>query len=255
MYESYSGLLFNTLHRVLDIVHVRPYNYHNVPIEDRMNLGKIRVLVADDHPVFQEGLCRLLTEEEDIEVVARAASSEDAIAKAVQFKPDVAILDVAMPRSNGIAAAKQMRLDCPETAVLMISAFDNQPYILASIDAGAAGYLLKNTAPRELIAAVRAVNKGEAVFDLKALSSAVNQFRGAHGEKNGSGRLHTRELDVLKLAAKGMSNKEIAKQLVISDRTVQAHMVNIFRKLNVNSRFEAVLHALRDHWFTLDELP
>ena len=129
-------------------------------------------------------------------------------------------------------------------------------YILASLEAGAAGYLLKNVSLRDLISAVRSVHAGKGVFDLKATSKILRRLAPGKGEeRRGLGELHRRELEVLKLAGKGMSNKEIAAELSISERTVQTHLTNIFRKLEVGSRTEAVLHGLKEGWFTLDDLP
>ena len=216
----------------------------------------IRVLVADDHPAFREGLCRLLEDEEDLEVVARPADGEETVLLAKELKPDVAIIDVAMPRLNGIEAAKQVKEACPSTAVLIISTYDYESYVLASLRAGAAGYLLKNAPLRELVSAIRMVHIGGAVFDLKAASNILHRLAANDGQERRSlEELHSRELEVLKLAARGVTNRNIASKLVISERTVQTHLVNIFRKLGVGSRTEAVLRALRKGWLTLDDLP
>jgi len=217
---------------------------------------KIKLLIADDHPPFREGLSRLLEEEPDMEVVATSADGEEAVSLAKQLRPDVVIIDVAMPKLNGIEAAKQIKAACPETAILMVSAYGYESYLLASLQAGASGYMLKSSPLRELANAVRSVHGGQAVFDLKAAGKvlhrlATDQGAGAIGPQ----RLHPRELQVLRLTAKGFSNKEIASELDISDRTVQTHLVRIFRELGVSSRTEAVLHALREGWLTLDELP
>jgi len=217
---------------------------------------KIRVLIADDHPVFREGLCQLLEREEDLECVAKTADGVEAVRLAKELLPDVAVIDVAMPRLNGIEAARQIKASCPATAILMVSAFGYESYVLASLRAGAAGYLLKSAAPRELANAVRSANAGEAVFDLKAAGKILARLAAEKGEEQRElEELQPRELEVLKLAAKGMTNKEIAEELFISERTVQSHLVNIFRKLDVGSRTEAVLHALREGWLTLDDLP
>ena len=219
-------------------------------------MERIKVLVADDHPAFREGLCRLLEEEGDLEVVARAADGEEALRLAKELLPDVAIIDVAMPEVNGIEAAKQIKASCPATAILIVSAYRYESYILASLRAGAAGYLLKNAPLRELINAVRFVHAGEAVFDLKATSSILRRLVADNAEERRRlRRLQHRELEVLRTAAKGMSNKEIAAELVISERTVQTHMVNIFKKMGVSSRIEAVLRALKEGWLSVDDLP
>ena len=217
---------------------------------------RIRVLVADDHPAFRDGLCRFLEEEEDLEVVARPNDGEEAAALAAQQRPDVAIIDVAMPKLNGIEAAKRIKAASPKTAILMVSAYGYESYLLASLRAGVAGYMLKNAPVDELISAVRMVHNGEGVFDLKAVSKILGRLSTQAGDEGRAvGELHRREIQVLKLAARGLSNKGIAGELGISERTVQAHMVNIFKKLEVGSRTEAVLRALREGWLSLDDLP
>jgi len=217
---------------------------------------KIKILVADDHPAFREGLCRLIEEEEDMEVVATAADGGEAARLAKELLPNVAIIDVAMPVVNVIEAAKQIKAACPATATLMISAYGYESYILASLEAGAAGYLLKSVSLRDLTSAIRSVHAGKGVFDLKAASKILRRLSPEKGNGGGGlGKLHPRELEVLKLVAKGMSNKEIAAELSISERTVQTHLTNIFRKLEVGSRTEAVLHGLKEGWFALDDLP
>lgn len=219
-------------------------------------MDKIRVLIADDHPAFREGLCQLLEHEEDIECVAKAADGEEAVRLAIELLPDVAIIDIAMPKLNGIEAAGQIKAARPAIAILMVSAFGYESYVLASLRAGAAGYLMKNASLRELANAVRSVHAGEAVFDLKATSKILHRLADDKGEEwKGLAELKPRELEVLRLTGKGMSNKEIAGELVLSERTVQTHLVNIFRKLGVGSRTEAVLHALKEGWLTLDDLP
>jgi len=219
-------------------------------------MGKIRVLIADDHPVFREGLCHLVEREEDLQCVATAANGEEAVRLAKEVLPDVAVIDIAMPNLNGIEAARQIKISCPTTAILMVSAFGYESYVLASLRAGAAGYLLKSAAPQELCNAIRSAYAGEAVFDLKAASKILARLAAEKGEdQRGLEELQPRELEVLKLAAKGMTNKQIAERLFVSGRTVQSHLVNIFRKLRVGSRTEAVLRALREGWLTLDDLP
>ncbi len=219
-------------------------------------MDKIRIMVADDHPAFREGLCRILADEKDLEVVAKAEDGEETVRLAQELCPDVAIIDVAMPKFNGIEAAKQIKAVCPNTAILIVSAYDYQSYLLASMRAGAAGYLLKSTSLREMINAIRFVHDGQAVFDFQGASRVLERLTVDSSNHNrGLLELHNREMEVLKLAAKGKSNKEIAGQLVVSERTIQTHMVNIFRKLGVGSRTEAVLHAFKEGWLTPDDLP
>lgn len=219
-------------------------------------MEKIKLLVADDHPVFREGLCRLLEDEKDIEVVAKVGSGEEAVRTAIELSPHVAIIDVIMPGIGGFEAAKQIKAASPQIAILMLSAYDYGSYILASLQAGAAGYLMKGSSLGELAEAIRLAHAGVAVFDFRAANKTLGKLlTGEALFKNAAGILHSREVEILKLVAKGMSNKEIARELVISERTVRTHMVNIFRKLGVSSRTEAVLHALKEGWLTLDTLP
>ncbi|RLC93919.1 MAG: DNA-binding response regulator [Chloroflexi bacterium] len=216
----------------------------------------IRVLVADDHPTFREGLVRVVADQDDMEVVAQAGDGEEAVQLASQVRPDVAVLDVAMPKLNGIEATRLIKEVSPKTAVLIVSAYGHDPYVLGAIEAGASGYLLKEARIWELVNAVRSLHAGETVLDPTAARKVFGRL--VHSTSRGrdtSQRLHQRELEVLKLATKGMSNKEIAVALSISVRTVQAHLVNIFNKLEVSSRTEAVIRALKEGWVTLDDLP
>jgi DNA-binding NarL/FixJ family response regulator len=215
-------------------------------------MEKIRLLIADDHPAFREGLSRLLEEEEDLECVATSADGEEAIKMVEELHPDVAIIDVSMPNLDGIKATEKIKATCPDTAVLMISAFDYQSYVLASLQAGASGYMSKDRPLRELISAIRLVHGGDSILDLKATDTIVRcLIDSGRDRKTSFDELQPRELDVIKLTAKGMSNKDIADELFISERTVQTHLNNIFRKLGVNSRTQAVLYVLRKGWITL----
>lgn len=217
-------------------------------------MAKIKLLIADDHPAFREGLSRLLEEEEDLECVAIAADGEEAVRMTEELHPDVALIDVSMPNLDGIKAVEKIKSACPDTAVLMVSAFDYQSYILASLKAGASGYMSKDRPLQELISAIRLVYGGDSILDLKATDTVVQCLIGSErGGKTDFDELQSRELDVIKLTAKGMSNKDIADKLFISERTVQTHLVNIFRKLGVSSRTQAVLYALRKGWITLDD--
>jgi two-component system, NarL family, response regulator LiaR len=219
-------------------------------------MDKIKVLIADDHPPFTEGLTLLFNREPDLEVIATPTDGEEAVKLAKQLKPDVVILDVAMPKLNGIEAAKQIKADCPDTAVLMLSAYGYEPYLISSLQAGVSGYLLKTSPVTELTRAIRSVHDGQAVFDFEAVKKVLRGLVTDIGSKNkGLHDLHQRELEVLRLAAKGISNKDIALKLGIGNRTVQTHLLRIFHKLGVNSRTEAVFHALKQGWLTLDDLP
>ena len=217
-------------------------------------MEKTRLLIADDHPAFREGLSRLLEEEEDLECVGISADGEEAVRMVEELHLDVAVIDVSMPNLDGIKATEKIKAACPDTAVLMISAFDYQSYVLASLKAGASGYMSKDRPLRELISAIRLVRGGDSILDLKATDTIVQcLIDSERGGKTGFDELQSRELDVIKLTAKGMSNKDIADELFISERTVQTHLINIFRKLGVNSRTQAVLYALRKGWITLND--
>lgn len=221
-------------------------------------MAKIRVLLADDHVIVREGTRELLRHESDIEVVGEAGDGQQAIDLTTTLRPDVVLMDIAMPKLNGIEATKQIKALCPGTAVLVLTAYDNDQYIFALLEAGAAGYLLKNVRGSDLIDAVRAVHAGESVLDPVVTRKVMDRFKASHadlGDERAAEPLTERELEVLRLAGKGMTNKEIAEGLCLSVRTVQAHLGNIFTKLGVGSRTEAILHGLRRGWLDLqDEL-
>lgn len=220
-------------------------------------MGKIRVLLAEDHVVVREGTRELIQREADMEVVGEASDGEEAIQLASKLQPDVVIMDISMPKLSGIEATKQIKALQPDTAVLILTAYDNDQYIFALLEAGAAGYLLKNVRGRELIDAIRAVHSGESVLHpavARRVISHLVSLAPSHIESRVIEPLSERETEVLKLAAKGISNKGIAEQLFLSPRTVQTHMGNIFNKLGVASRTEAVLYGLRKGWLTLEDL-
>jgi DNA-binding NarL/FixJ family response regulator len=219
-------------------------------------MDKIRILLADDHVVVRQGTRELLEREEDLEVVAEAGDGEEAVRLANSRRPDVAIMDISMPKLNGIEATRQIKAIQPATAVLVLTAYDDDQYIFALLEAGAAGYLLKNVRAEELVDAVRAVHVGESVLHPTVARKVINRFaRPKEGRDVDTAveQLTERELEVLKLAAKGMTNREIAQELVISVRTVQVHLTNVFGKIGVGSRTEAVLYALREGWLTLED--
>jgi DNA-binding NarL/FixJ family response regulator len=219
-------------------------------------MDKIRILLADDHVVVRQGTRELLEREGDLEVVAEAGDGEEAVRLANSQRPDVAIMDISMPKLNGIEATRQIKAIQPGTAVLVLTAYDDDQYIFALLEAGAAGYLLKNVRAEELVDAVRAVHAGESVLHPTVARKVINRFARPKMEREAKSiveQLTERELDVLKLAAKGMTNREIAQELVISVRTVQVHLTNIFGKIGVGSRTEAVLYGLREGWLALED--
>jgi DNA-binding NarL/FixJ family response regulator len=170
--------------------------------------------------------------------------------------PDVVLIDIAMPKMDGIEAAKHIRAACPNSVILIVSAYNYEHYIRACIDAGADGYLLKNrTLGTNLISAIRVAHAGEDVFDREIIKGTIRRFLAGKSEKRlGCGDLSSRELEILRGAMKGMSNREIASELNISDQTVGTHFVNIFRKLGVESRLEAALYVLKKGWVSIHEL-
>lgn len=211
-------------------------------------MGDITVLVADDHPAFRDGLCHLLSQEPDMVVVGSAADGVEATETARNTHPDVAIVDVAMPPTSGIEAAASILGVSPDTRVLMLSAYDYKSYVLASLHAGAAGYMLKSAPVPELMQAIRLVSAGEAVFNFKAtrdvLQGLATPVRG-NPTRTSPYSLTQRELEVLRMMSQAATNRRIASQLAISERTVQTHVTSVLRKLNVTSRTEAVLLSLR----------
>lgn len=221
-------------------------------------MSTISVLLAEDHVITREGIRRLLEAEEGVTVVGEAGNGEEAVQMATELKPDVVIMDIAMPKLNGIEATRQIKLIHPRTAVLILSAYDDDEYVFALLKAGAAGYLLKNVSGDELTRAIQAVYKGEPVLDPAVARKVVNYFRipgKFKGLERPSEHLSERETDIIKLAARGMTNKDIADKLHLSNRTVEGHLRTIFNKLGVGSRTEAVLYGLRKGWLTLEELP
>lgn len=215
----------------------------------------IRVFVVDDHPPFVEGLVKLLSEDPDFKPIGSANNGEDAVAAVKINKPDVIVMDISMPHMNGIDATRIIKKAMPEVAILVLSAYNYEPYVLAALEAGAGGYLLKNVPLKQLINAIKALHSGETVLDHDLASKvlrAVARSRGSHG--SGSS-LSASDLELLKLGATGMNNHDIAAKLFISERTVQSHFTSIFNKLGVGSRIEAVVRAIKEGWLSPEDLP
>jgi NarL family two-component system response regulator LiaR len=216
----------------------------------------IRVIIADDHRLVVESLRKILDGEPDMECVGVANNGAEAIEMVRNLQPDVAILDINMPDTDGIEATRKIKADFPDVTVLILTAYDYEEYVVACLEAGADGFVLKANLPCDgLVNAVRMVNMGRAVFDQDAMG-ALRKF--AVGKDKSMGTTKTelcdREREILRLAAKGMTSKEIAVALNISGLTVNSHFSNIFRKLNVQSRIEAVMVALRKGWISVSDL-
>jgi len=221
-------------------------------------LDRIRILIADDHAVVREGTRHILEQEQDLDVVAEAADGGEAVELATELKPDVAIIDIAMPHVDGIEATRRIKELCPGIGVLILSAYDDDQFVFSLLEAGAAGYLLKDVHGRELVDAVRAVHAGESVLHPSIARKVLNRFvSGAEKIKRREPleTLSQREKEILRLATRGLSNKDIAEQLFLSVRTVQGHLTHIFNKLQVGSRTEAVVRGLKEGWITLDDVP
>jgi DNA-binding NarL/FixJ family response regulator len=222
-------------------------------------MDTIEVMLVEDHTLVREGTRELLEREEDIRITAEAGDGEEAVRLAAIHRPDVVVMDIAMPRLNGIEAARRMKESNPATAVLVLTAYDDDQYVFGLLEVGAAGYLLKDVSPADLVEGIRAVHAGESMLHPAVARKVIDRFarrkdpgRGGEEEEARS-RLTEREMEVLKLAAKGMKNREIADELAISVRTAQGHLSNIFGKVAVGSRTEAVLHALRRGWISLED--
>jgi len=221
-------------------------------------LDKIRILIADDHAVVREGTRKILAGESDMEVVAEAADGAEAVRLTESSKPDVAIIDIAMPVVDGVEATRQIKQLYPGVSVLILSAYDDDQFVFGLLEAGAAGYLLKSVRAHELVNAVRQVYSGESVLHPTIARKVLNRFvttTEEHTRQKATDVLSEREMDVLKLAANGLSNQNIADELCLSLRTVQAHLGHIFNKMQVGSRTEAVVHALKEGWITLNDIP
>ena len=217
---------------------------------------KIRVVLADDHAVVRKGIREFLEEEEgDIQVVGEATNGKEAIEQVAELRPDVAVLDIRMPVITGIEATRRIKAQYPEVKVLVLTAYDDDPYIFALLKAGASGYILKTAGSSELMQAIRAVHRGESVLDPAVTQKVVAQLTTGRpaGAQEMVEALTDREIEVLRLVAKGLTNKAIGRELSISDRTVQGHLANIFGKLGVGTRTEAVLMAVQQGWIVLEE--
>jgi len=206
----------------------------------------IRVLVADDHAIVRKGICALLATEPDIEVVGEAQDGREAIAQAGQLSPDVILMDLVMPCVDGLEAIRHISACQPEARILVLTSFAGSDKVFPAIKAGALGYLLKDSGPDELVRAIQQVHRGESSLH-PAIARKLLQELSEPAERGlVSDTLTGRENDVLQLVARGKSNREISEQLAISGATVRTHMSNILAKLNVDSRTQAALYALRE---------
>jgi DNA-binding NarL/FixJ family response regulator len=208
----------------------------------------IRVLLVDDHAVVREGLRAFLELQDGIEVVGEAGDGEQALAQADRLRPDVILMDLVMPKLDGVGAMRELRRRTPASRVIVLTSFTEDDRLLPAIQAGAAGYLLKHVEPRELARAVRAAHAGEALLDPAVGARLVEEVaaRPGSGQHDGAReRLTAREREVLELIAHGFSNKRIARELGIAEKTVKTHVGHVLAKLGVADRTQAALHAVR----------
>ena len=211
----------------------------------------IRVLVVDDHALFRRGLQMVLMQEPDIEVVGEASDGAEAVAKARETLPDIVLMDVRMPRRGGIDATTAIKDEVPSAKIIMLTISDEEADLYEAIKAGAMGYLLKEISIEEVASAIRAVHGGQSLISPSMASKLLTEFasmikRTDDRQQVPTPRLTDREMEVLKLVAKGLNNRDIAKQLFISENTVKNHIRNILEKLQLHSRMEAVVYAVRE---------
>jgi DNA-binding NarL/FixJ family response regulator len=214
----------------------------------------ITILLAEDHKIVREGTRQLLEQSSDMRVVGEAADGMEAVRLAAEMQPDVIIMDVRLPRLNGIEATRTITTHYPKIKVLILSAYDDDSYVFPLLEAGASGYLLKTSSGAQLAEAIRQVSAGQTALSPSISVKIINRVGGrqAYRTNNMPEGLTEREMDVLRAAAHGQSNKDIAAKLGISPQTVQVHLRNIFGKLGVGSRSEAVARAIQAGWITLE---
>jgi NarL family two-component system response regulator LiaR len=215
----------------------------------------IRIILADDHAVVRQGTAELLRQEKDLDVVAEAENGLQAVELAKRLIPDIVVMDIRMPELSGIDATKNILETMPGVRVLVLTAHEDDQYLFSLLQAGASGYLLKTAPVSELIRAIRQVHEGRSYIDPSIVHKLVERFSARKGdtadldeETQITETLTARELEVLNLLARGLNNRAIADALVISERTVQAHLTSIFSKMQVSSRLEAVMTAIRLGW-------
>ncbi|MBP1706997.1 MAG: two component transcriptional regulator, LuxR family [Chloroflexi bacterium] len=219
-------------------------------------MSDIKIVIADDHTVVRKGTRQILEQEADFKVVGEAADGEEAVQMVSSLNPDIAIVDISMPIMDGIEATKRIKASSPAVAVLILSAYDNDEFVFALLEAGAAGYLLKDVSGQDIVNAVRAVLRGESVLHPVIARKVMDRFFPlTNGKKETPKVLGDRELEVLRLASEALSNQAIADNLGLSLHTVEAHMRHIFGKLQVGSRTEAVLYALKQGWINIHDTP
>jgi two-component system response regulator NreC len=211
-------------------------------------MKKVRLLIADDHKIFRQGIKKLLEEEQDLQVVGEAADGREVVKKATELKPDIILMDIAMANLNGLEATKQIKKVLPESKIIMLTMHKNEEYVLQSFQAGASGYILKEGAVEELVSAIRSIYADKSFLSPTVSKTLVD----AYLRKMETGKTETpfdlltdREREVLQLIAEGFTNREVAKQLFISVKTVEAHRAHIMQKLNIHDIAKLVKYAIQ----------
>jgi DNA-binding NarL/FixJ family response regulator len=205
----------------------------------------IRVLVVDDQTLFRTGLTSLLSEDERVEVVGQAVDGADAVKQAVKVKPDVVLMDIKMPNVDGIEATRQIIEAVPEVKVLVLTTFETDSQVIQTLKAGASGYVLKDSSASAIVSSIVAVMAGEKVMASAVANRVLEMLTGSTTPKEFYDGLTNREIEILKLLANGMANKQIAYRLKISEKTVRNHVSNTYEKLGIYDRSQAVLYAVR----------
>ena len=204
-----------------------------------------RVLIADDQTLFRSGLARLLDEDPRVDVVGQAADGVEAVKQAVKLKPDVVLMDLKMPNMDGIEASRQIRAQVPEVKILILTTFEADNHVIQALEAGVSGYVLKDSVSEAIITSIQAVLSGEKVMAGAVANRVLEMLTGQATPKQFYDGLTAREVEILKLLATGMANKQIAYRLKISEKTVRNHVSNTYEKLNIYDRSQAVLYAVR----------
>jgi NarL family two-component system response regulator LiaR len=217
----------------------------------------IRLLIADDHNIVRKGIKVLLATEKDMQVVGEAENGAEAVEKAAALKPDVILMDIVMPEMDGIEATRRITTDRPESRILVLTSFAADDKVFPAVKAGALGYLLKDSTPEQLLEAIRQVHRGEPSLEPSIARKVLQELShpGGAGGKQTTDPLTEREVEVLRLIAQGMSNKEIASAIFVAEWTVRSHVSNILGKLHLASRTQAALYALRSGLASLDDVP
>ncbi len=218
-------------------------------------MAKIRVLIADDHTLFRQGIRTLLAAEPDMEIVAEAADAAEGLVAAEQSRPDVVLMDIGMPGMSSFEAARRIRKMRPETRIVFLSMYDDEDYLAECVELGASGYVLKDSPVDQLLSGIREAHRGGSFLSPRLVARLVDGFRmqGRGPDREGFGRLTNREREILKMLAEGKSVKEIAGGFDLSVKTVEAHKFNLMRKLNIHNKAQLVQYAIRKKIIRLPE--